>query len=62
MAHSLSWIRIHQIKIKLRFFKSGEHIYEKGDVPYCGFRYLSSFNDPIDLATFKGLMPHDRHV
>ena len=28
------------IKIKLRSFKSSEHIYEKGDGPYRGFGYL----------------------
>ena len=34
-------------KIKLRSFKSSEHI-EKGDGPYHGFGYLSLFSDPID--------------
>ena len=38
-------------KIKLRSFKSSEHIYEKGDGPYRGFVYLSLFSDPTDLAT-----------
>ena len=30
-----SWV----IKLKLRSFKSSEHINEKGDGPYCGFDY-----------------------
>ena len=38
-------------KIKLRSFKSSEHINEKGDGPYHGFGYLSLFSDPLDLAT-----------
>ena len=41
------------IKIKLRSFKSSEHINEKGDGPYRGFGYLSLFSDPIDLATWS---------
>ena len=28
-----------RIKLKLRFFKSSEHINEKGDGPYRGFDY-----------------------
>ena len=40
-------------KIKLRSFKSSEHINEKGDGPYRGFGYLSLFSDPIDLATWS---------
>ena len=39
-------------KIKLRSFKSSEHINEKGDGPYHGFGYLSLFSDPINLATW----------
>ena len=35
-----------QIKIKLRPFKSSEHI----NGPYRGFGYLSLFCDPLDLA------------
>ena len=34
------------IKIKLRSFKSREHINEKKDGPYRGFGYLSLFSDP----------------
>ena len=34
-------------KIKLRSFKSSEHINEKGDGKYHGFGYLSLFSDPI---------------
>ena len=40
-------------KIKLRSFKSSEHITEKGDGSYRGFGYLSLFSDPIDLATWS---------
>ena len=40
-------------KIKLRSFKSSEHINEKGDGPYRGFGYLSLFSDPINLATWS---------
>ena len=39
------------IKIKLRSFKSSEHIKEKEDGSYHGFGYLSLFSDPIYLAT-----------
>ena len=39
-----------QIKIKLRSFKSSEHINEKKDGSYRGFGYLSLFSDPLDLA------------
>ena len=46
-------IPFDDIKIKLRSFKSSEHINEKGDGPYCGFGYLSLFSDPIDLATWS---------
>ena len=42
---------IQQIKMKLRSFKSVEHINEKADGPYRGFGYLSLSSDPIDLAT-----------
>ena len=42
-----------QMKIKLRSFKSSEHINEKGDGPNNGFGYLSLFIDPIDLATWS---------
>ena len=40
-------------KIKLRSFKSSEHIFEKGDGPYRGFGYLSLVSDPLDLATWS---------
>ena len=40
-------------KIKLRSFKSREHINEKGDGPYSGFGYLSLFSDPLDLAKWS---------
>ena len=43
----------HLIKIKLRSFKSSEHINENGIGPYRGFGYLSLFSDPIDLATWS---------
>ena len=41
------------MKLKLRSFKSSEHIDKKGDGPYRGFGYLSLFSDPIDLATWS---------
>ena len=40
-------------EIKLRSFKSREHINEKGDRSYRGFGYLSLFSDPIELATWS---------
>ena len=43
----------YKIKIKLRSFKSSEHINEKRDGPYPGFGYLSIFSDPVDLATWS---------
>ena len=42
-----------EIKIKLRSFKSSEHINEKGDGPHNGFGNCSLFSDPIDLATWS---------
>ena len=42
-----------RIKIKLRSFKSSEHIFEKGDGPYRGFGYSSLVSDPLDLATWS---------
>ena len=42
-----------EIRIKLRSFKSSEHINEKGDGPFRGFGYLSLLSDPIDLATWN---------
>ena len=36
-------------KIKLRCFKSSEHINEISDGPYRGFGYSSLFSDPLDL-------------
>ena len=44
---------VHEIKIKLKSFKSSEHINEEGDEPYRGFGYFSLFSDPIDLATWS---------
>ena len=38
---------------KMRFFKSSEHIKEKGGRSYRSFGYLSLFGDPIDLATWS---------
>ena len=35
-------------KIRLRSFKSSEHINEKGDGPYRGSGYISLFSDPVD--------------
>ena len=35
-------------KIKLRSFKSSEHLNEKKDGPYRAFGYLSLFSDPLD--------------
>ena len=40
-------------KIKLRSFKSSEHINEKSDRPYGGFGYSSLFSDPLGLATWS---------
>ena len=42
-----SYQSIYEMKIKHRFFKSSEHINEKGDGPYNGFCYLSLFSDPV---------------
>ena len=42
-----------QIKIKLRSFKSSEHIFENGDGPCHRFGYSSLVNDPLDLATWS---------
>ena len=41
------------VKIKLRSFKSSEHINGKEDGPYRGFDYLSLYSDPIDLAIME---------
>ena len=41
------------IKVKLRSFKSSEHINEKRNGPYRGFGYLSLFSDPLDLAKWS---------
>ena len=52
--NTYSFIKIPlEIKIKLRSFKSSEHISEKGVGPYRGFGYLNLFSDPIDLATWE---------
>ena len=45
----INWL----IKIKLRSFKSIEHIFEKDDGPYRGFGYSSLVSDPLDLATWS---------
>ena len=37
----------------MRYFKSSEHVNEKGNGPYRGFGYLSLFIDPIDLAIWS---------
>ena len=46
-------IHMDLIKIKLRSFKSSEHINEKSHGPYCGSGYLSLFSDPLDLAKWS---------
>ena len=38
-----------KLKLKLRSFKSSEHINEKVDGPYSGFNYQSHASDPLDL-------------
>ena len=49
-----SWVTVvFLIKIKLRSFKSSEHIFEKGDGPYRGFGYSSLVSDPLDSATWS---------
>ena len=45
--------KLVKYKIKLRSFKSSDHINEKGDEPYRGFGYLSFVSDPLDLATWS---------
>ena len=40
-------------KLKLRSFKSSEHINEEGGGPYRGFDYSRLVSDPIDLATWS---------
>ena len=45
--------RFCQMIIKVRSFKSSEHINENSDGPYRGFGYTSLFSDPIDLATWN---------
>ena len=40
-----------KIKIKLRSFKSSEHINENGDVPFLDFGFLSLVSDPLDSTT-----------
>ena len=42
-----------KLKIKLRSFKSSEHINEKRDGPYGGFGYLSLFSDPLVLVKWS---------
>ena len=46
--------------LKLRSFKSSEHINEKGDGPYRDFGYISLDSDPIDLATWSQREPIQR--
>ena len=41
------------IKLKMRSFKSSEHINEKGDVLYRGFDYVSLVSGPLDMATWS---------
>ena len=50
----LAHVSLHhtlKTKIKLRSFKSSEHIYEKDDGPYHGIGYSSLVSDPLDLKT-----------
>ena len=42
---------LDQIKIKLRSFKSSEHIFEKGDGPYRGFGTLYTCIQRFGFAT-----------
>ena len=44
---------VHGTKIKLRSFKSCEHINEKRDGPYHGLGYLSFFSDPLVLTKWN---------
>ena len=44
-----------KLKLKLRSFKSSEHIFEKGDGPYRGFGYSSLVSDP--LMIFGYILP-----
>ena len=44
---TMYWLpKLHKIKIKLRSFKSNQHINEKRDGSYRGFGYFSFFSDP----------------
>ena len=43
----------YYIKLKLKSFKSSEHINEKGDGPYHGFGYLNLVSDPLDLTAWS---------
>ena len=40
---------MNTVKLKLRSFKSSEHINEKRAGPYRGFDHLSLFSDSLDL-------------
>ena len=51
-----------QIKIKLRSFKSSEHINEKRDGPYHGFGYSSLMSDPINPNRITNFVPFNRVV
>ena len=53
LPHGTTPAAVIGIKIKLKSFKSSEHISEKEDGPYRGFGYLSLLSDPIDLATWS---------
>ena len=44
---------VNQLNIKLRSFKSSEHINEKRDGPYRFFGYLRIWSDPLDLAKWS---------
>ena len=50
---SIDFVLLEIKKIKLRSFKSSEHINERGDGQYGGFNYLSLGSDPLDLATWS---------
>ena len=49
----LRLLEIYEIKIKLRFLKSSEHVNEKGDGSCRGFGDLSLFSDSKDMATWS---------
>ena len=51
--HNTSYSNSKKKVIKLRSFKSSEHINERRDEPYHGFGHLSLFSDPSDLAKWS---------